>query len=498
YTLTGTGFQKALASAQAHYLSPPPYVLMGFNCTTFARDIFRAAGVSFPGSGMRILHKRAWTPGKLYSALEKKTEAYGGRGQVDPLEDVVNQVKTETEKRQIHEIFKLKVAAELRIPYAEVRALTFEDMAVLFALRKRAGRGSELGFSQLLELFEAANEQMSQDTDGDIQISLSFMGQLSEAGRARLTQHLGLSDEELDNLRGGVGETEELETQKLEMIEAIQGLDFSEQELRLLTYTDVMTLRILEDYQGKGGIHAGSLVKAYEAANMALQYLFLLSSRGQTKLAEFLGMRKEELDELLQDQDTLEEEAREEESWAQAKEGVAGELGVTKETLKILSWKDVAVWYALKDYQGRGDQLDDTVVRTQMKAIQQPPELVAGMSSRGITSLADFLGLEADSLRDFLDQVATTVKREKKQVAKESKETAKNILKPKLGAYIVDHALVPVQNLNQSLKGIVGMGMMVLPNIATILKGLTEEEKTAMAQLLQVGVEELNNGLQAL
>ncbi len=44
-------FEKALARAGELYASPPPYVLLGYNCTTFAKEIFQAGGGSYPSKG---------------------------------------------------------------------------------------------------------------------------------------------------------------------------------------------------------------------------------------------------------------------------------------------------------------------------------------------------------------------------------------------------------------------------------------------------------------
>jgi hypothetical protein len=64
-------FDAALALAGERYQSPPPYVLVGYNCTTFAREIFQAGGGSYP-SGGRLLPGFAYTPGNLYKAIMEK------------------------------------------------------------------------------------------------------------------------------------------------------------------------------------------------------------------------------------------------------------------------------------------------------------------------------------------------------------------------------------------------------------------------------------------
>ena len=67
---TAKKFGHALDKAAARYASPPAYVLMGYNCTAFAREVFQAAGGSFPGVGL-ILPGMAFTPASLYDAIIK-------------------------------------------------------------------------------------------------------------------------------------------------------------------------------------------------------------------------------------------------------------------------------------------------------------------------------------------------------------------------------------------------------------------------------------------
>ncbi|MEY2458306.1 MAG: hypothetical protein QOG30_136 [Acidimicrobiaceae bacterium] len=66
-------FDKALALAGDLYKSPPPYLLAGYNCTAFAREIFQAAGGSYPAKGT-LLPGFAYTPGNLYTAIATKAE----------------------------------------------------------------------------------------------------------------------------------------------------------------------------------------------------------------------------------------------------------------------------------------------------------------------------------------------------------------------------------------------------------------------------------------
>ena len=67
YEVSANSFDKALDLAIARYNSPPPYVLTGYNCTAFAREVLLAAGKNYPGAG--ILPGFAYTPGDLYWAI---------------------------------------------------------------------------------------------------------------------------------------------------------------------------------------------------------------------------------------------------------------------------------------------------------------------------------------------------------------------------------------------------------------------------------------------
>ncbi len=67
YEVSAKSFDAALDLAVARYNSPPPYVLTGYNCTAFAREVVMAAGKTYPGKG--LLPGFAYTPGDLYWAI---------------------------------------------------------------------------------------------------------------------------------------------------------------------------------------------------------------------------------------------------------------------------------------------------------------------------------------------------------------------------------------------------------------------------------------------
>jgi hypothetical protein len=70
YPVKEKDFRKAMDMAVERYNNPPPYVLTGYNCTAFAREIVQAAGGSYPGKG--LLPGMAYTPGNLYWAIMKE------------------------------------------------------------------------------------------------------------------------------------------------------------------------------------------------------------------------------------------------------------------------------------------------------------------------------------------------------------------------------------------------------------------------------------------
>jgi uncharacterized protein DUF4157 len=93
YEVTATQFDNALGTAIDRYKSPPPYVLTGYNCTAFAREIVKAAGQTYPGSG--ILPGFAYTPGNLYWAvMEEWAKGNPAARTMEQEEEAMKKVKT--------------------------------------------------------------------------------------------------------------------------------------------------------------------------------------------------------------------------------------------------------------------------------------------------------------------------------------------------------------------------------------------------------------------
>ncbi|MGB8648126.1 MAG: DUF4157 domain-containing protein [Anaerolineae bacterium] len=193
FVLTPLAYQQAFDKAQERYKSPPAYTLAGYNCTTFAREIVQTAGKSFPGSGLRVLHKRAFTPGLLYEALAKKTEAY--KGDKDPLKDVVGQVTTQTQARMEQDLIRMAVVAQTRMDEQEARALQVKDLLVLYALKAFKGKGR-------VEIDRVTGDFVTELTlveDKTAPIKPSFMDELSDKGRAAVAKLLGIEINALDD-----------------------------------------------------------------------------------------------------------------------------------------------------------------------------------------------------------------------------------------------------------------------------------------------------------
>ncbi len=71
YNVGRSQWNKAHKLAVKRFNNPPPYVLTGYNCTAFAREITLAGGGSYPGSG--LLPGFGYTPGNLYAMILKRT-----------------------------------------------------------------------------------------------------------------------------------------------------------------------------------------------------------------------------------------------------------------------------------------------------------------------------------------------------------------------------------------------------------------------------------------
>lgn len=68
-------WKRGLTAAYDAHRRPPPYNLLGSNCTTFARDMSRAAGVRFPSSyWVAPDASTVWNPNDMFDAFEAEED----------------------------------------------------------------------------------------------------------------------------------------------------------------------------------------------------------------------------------------------------------------------------------------------------------------------------------------------------------------------------------------------------------------------------------------
>ena len=81
YDVKPVKYNKALTKAKNLTAEPPTYKLFGYNCTAFAREVVKSAGISFPKQADvypsvstfdRMVEKISPSPDLLYEILEKK------------------------------------------------------------------------------------------------------------------------------------------------------------------------------------------------------------------------------------------------------------------------------------------------------------------------------------------------------------------------------------------------------------------------------------------
>ncbi|PZV12140.1 MAG: hypothetical protein DCF20_18045 [Pseudanabaena sp.] len=95
YELTEKQYDKALTRAQKVLASPPDYLLTGYNCTEFAKDIVETTGKTFPkGAAMRVPAdeitallgvgwKDAYNPNALHKSIADSNQGYVPKAALD-------------------------------------------------------------------------------------------------------------------------------------------------------------------------------------------------------------------------------------------------------------------------------------------------------------------------------------------------------------------------------------------------------------------------------
>jgi hypothetical protein len=101
YSINRRQAEAVIGRAHEVQIAAPKYDIFGYNCTAFARDLVRAAGLKFPGrkvdpTGLTGKKGRAFTPNRLFGALksqERKGQAYSyaDRDSTQLLEGVISQ-----------------------------------------------------------------------------------------------------------------------------------------------------------------------------------------------------------------------------------------------------------------------------------------------------------------------------------------------------------------------------------------------------------------------
>jgi hypothetical protein len=310
YKVGAKQFARALAKAQARYENPPPYVLMLYSCATFVREVVKAAGKNFPGKG--LFPKSSFTPGYLFKALKEKSKAYGYgvkekelteedkkdpkkkkkkekwlEKKKDPLHQILEEVEEKREERQEkgrdklradvkkkekHERFCEEIADKGISTKEALLLLPLDTLGLLYGLMGEAGQGGELiakipqeiegGFavSSVVSGLESASRKFKDLSDDMRPITLASLGHLDAQGAPMVANLLGISMDQLNELKALLGVTPEMEQQKLELG---RKRNLPEDALRAMTHSDMVIYEILRELKsGGGGISVASITKA--------------------------------------------------------------------------------------------------------------------------------------------------------------------------------------------------------------------------------------------
>jgi hypothetical protein len=98
-------YGKALSLAKKRHKSPPSYKLTGYNCTKFAREISKSAGVSFPGSAWTVpFVGTMYSPNAVYEAIEKIKKSASQEKESIPVEAEKEEIVTpEILEQELHQ-----------------------------------------------------------------------------------------------------------------------------------------------------------------------------------------------------------------------------------------------------------------------------------------------------------------------------------------------------------------------------------------------------------
>jgi hypothetical protein len=316
-------YQKAMSKAQALYKDPPPYVALSYNCTTFARDVLRGAGFSFPSKG--VVPKFVLTPGKLSKSLKDDPK------KDKPLSDKIKEITEQTGKRKAENIKKMHLAegkkslikemVELGLISAKkAGSLKVSDLKLLYAFRSYRNRGGELIkhlkdpterpfiFREVQQRFNSSTENLNSLYSAETApITLGSLNRIGTKGAAILGAHLGISRTKLQALKKELGVAHASWTER-DKVRIGKSVGLTKEEMPGLTIVDVKAFsrfkRMMSPkIKGKKKLDPADFIKRYEQLKYKKQdlgYISKISEAGKKQIAKQLGLKGNAIDWLLQ------------------------------------------------------------------------------------------------------------------------------------------------------------------------------------------------------
>ncbi len=139
YDLDEKQYYKALTRARKVLESPPDYLLTGYNCTSFAKDIVESAGQNFPkGAAMRVPAdeitallgvgwKDAYNPNALHKSITDSKQGYVPKAAQDAKQKAqaeATRQRREQNRGKVKAFFENSTGKKLTLP----NDFTFKDM----------------------------------------------------------------------------------------------------------------------------------------------------------------------------------------------------------------------------------------------------------------------------------------------------------------------------------------------------------------------------------
>lgn len=148
-------YEQGLTLAQKQLAAKPDYVLIDFNCTTFAKEISEAAGVAFPsaarvfpGDASRAFVQKILSPNALYETLSNQQEKGDSKGEIygkslDIENDDVSEQFSEVDEQARQERVEARNQA-----YVQHREEQFSQLGLDNETRAHITRGTNLHVSK--------------------------------------------------------------------------------------------------------------------------------------------------------------------------------------------------------------------------------------------------------------------------------------------------------------------------------------------------------------